>query len=147
MAWLGVVVGLLLIALTAFLMNDDIPPWVLIMNTVLAVVIPVALIVASSIRVTVTSECFAVRWGPVGWPTRSIRWSDVTAVSVITVDPWDWGGWGYRWAPGGRGAAAVVRGGPAIQLDLASGKRFTVTVDDAAEGVTACLRALSAGRA
>ena len=146
MAWLGVIVAVLMLALSVALWGDETPSWVLVLNGVLAIGILAALVIFSSLRVDVTTDEFVVRWGPLRWPRRAIAWQEVAAVSSVSVDPWDWGGWGYRWAPGGRGTAAVVKGGPGIRLDLINGKRFTVTVDDADHGAHACSLALAAHR-
>ena len=142
-AWLGVAVALMMLALSAWLWGSTTPSVVLVLNAVLAVAILVALVIAARLTVEVTTVSLVVRWGPTRWPVKVIRWVDVLDVTLVTVDPWDWGGWGYRWAPGGRGTAAVVRGGPGIQLDLVGGRRFTVTVDDADAGCSAAKLALA----
>lgn len=144
MVWLAAVIAVLLIALTALLWGES-PPWVIMMNAVLVVVIPASLVIASRVQVDVTADACIVRWGPAKWPVQSIPWSRVSDVSVVDVDAWQWGGWGYRWAPGGRGVAALVRRGPGITLTRRDETPLTVTVDDAEAGCAAARLALASG--
>jgi hypothetical protein len=55
-----------------------------------------------------------------------------------------WGGWGYRWMPGAKASAAVLRKGPGIVLTFADGRRFAVSVDDATAGAAATTAAVAA---
>ncbi len=87
-----------------------------------------------------------VAFGPFGWPRRVIRLADVREVSAIVVEPREWGGWGYRWIPWAQASAAVIRRGPGIEVVLADGKRFAVTVDGAVDGAKAASAALDAQR-
>lgn len=135
-AWLGVGVSALTFAL-ALLLRNGVPAWATAMTVLLAIGILIALVIASRLVAEITEEAFVVRWGITRWPVRRIPWSDVEAISVVEIDPWRWGGWGYRWNPGKKATAAVVRGGPGIQLDLSDGRRFLVTVPDAEAGVAA----------
>lgn len=48
------------------------------------------------------------------------------------IEPAKWGGWGYRLIPDA--SAVVVRAGDGIIVNLDNGRRFAVTVDDAATG-------------
>lgn len=135
-AWLGVVVAAAMLVL-AFLLSPSVPAWATTMTVLLAVGILVALVIASRLAAEISQEGFVVRWGITRWPRRRIPWSDVVALSIVDIDPWHWGGWGYRWMPGRKATAAVVRGGPGIQLDLRDGRHFLVTVPDAEAGVAA----------
>jgi hypothetical protein len=54
--------------------------------------------------------------------------ADVASASTADVAPVQFGGWGYRVVPGGRGI--ILRGGPALVVTQHSGRRLTVTVDD-----------------
>ena len=81
-------------------------------------------------RVRADRRGFAVR-GILGWPQVSIPASDVAEVRVIQVNPTaDFGGWGWRWAPGNR-TGIILRAGDAIEVTRRNGKRLVVTVDDA----------------
>lgn len=143
LVWIGIAVAVLLAGLAVLLWSSS-PPWVVILNAVLAVGILAALLIASRLVVVIDADAFVVVWGFTRWPTRDIPWADVSAVAVVDVDPWQWGGWGYRWIPGRKATAAVVRRGPGIQLDLTDGRHFIVTVDDATAGVAAAQAVLAA---
>jgi hypothetical protein len=79
-------------------------------------------------------------------PVRRYRLDAISRAGSQFVDPAQWGGWGYRMIPGG--SAVVIRAGEGIVLDLATGRRFAVTVDDSEEGagVVNGLRARAGGR-
>lgn len=74
-----------------------------------------------------------IEFGKFGWPKMRIPVEEIESVESIDLNPWHWGGWGYRWAPG-RKSAAVIRRGPAIMVTKLNGRRFAVTVDDAPLG-------------
>ena len=78
---------------------------------------------------------------PAGFPRFTVPLSEVRSVAVTDVNPLgEFGGYGLRWTPGGFGV--VLRRGPAIDVTRTSGKRFVVTVEDAARGA-ALLRAFA----
>lgn len=84
-----------------------------------------------SARVTVDRRGLRVTLGPLGRPRIVIPAADVVSAAATSVSPLgDFGGWGYRIRRGGSGL--VLRSGPAIVVTRRSGRRFTVTVDDAA---------------
>jgi len=85
-------------------------------------------------RVRVEPGGITVRSQPFGWPRTRIPASDVASVDISHVEPLaEFGGWGWRWAPG-RNFGVISRGGEAIEVTRRDGRRFTVTVDDAATG-------------
>ena len=88
----------------------------------------------SSLEVRLTEETFTVAFGPFGLPRRVVALTDIADASAVVVEPMEWGGWGYRWIPGAKASAAVIRRGPGIALELRDGRRFAVTVDDAVTG-------------
>lgn len=73
-----------------------------------------------------------MRFGPLGWPRKHVALTAIAAVSAEDIDPLRWGGWGYRIMPGR--SAVVLRGGPALVIDLVDGRRFCVTIDDPEPG-------------
>ncbi len=115
--------------------------WVL---AVVGVVVGITGWLLSSLEVRVDAERFVVAFGPFGWPRRVIPLSEVREASAIVVEPREWGGWGYRWIPWAGASAAVIRRGPGIELVLADGKRFAVTVNDAVEGAKTTSAAIDA---
>lgn len=72
---------------------------------------------------------------------RKIRLDEVSGARPLDLEPTEWGGWGYRMIPGG--SAVVLRRGDGIEVSLRNGRRFAVTVDDAATGA-ALLNGLTA---
>ena len=94
-------------------------------------------------RVRVDASGLTVRSLPFGWPRRRIRAADIASVSVVQVDPVaQFGGYGWRWAPGG-GMGVIVRPGEGILVVTRDDRRFTISVDDAQTGA-ALLATLSA---
>ena len=101
----------------------------------------------SSLDASIGGGGLRVSSGPVHWPRVSIPLDQVETASAIDFKPLSWGGWGYRGSLRMFGRAAWgLRAGPAIELRLTRGRRFAVTVDDAAEGA-AVLNGLLARRA
>lgn len=97
----------------------------------------------SSAEVLVDRRTVQVRSLPLGWPRVAIPIAAVEAVSAVDVRPLTAGGWGYRGSLRlFRRAAWVLRRGPGLELALAGGRRFTVTVDDADAGAAALRRLL-----
>lgn len=76
-----------------------------------------------------------------GLPRFRVPLAQVTGVAAVQVNPvGEFGGWGIRLVPGRFGI--VMRTGQAIEVRRESGRRFVVTVDDAATGA-ALLEALA----
>ncbi len=89
----------------------------------------------SSMRVTVDRRGLSVGWGPFCLPTTRIALDRVGRATGTDIRPMSWGGWGYRGSLRLMGkAAAVLRAGEGIRVDLRDGRQFAVTVDDATTG-------------
>lgn len=84
----------------------------------------------SHVRVTVSNAGLRARLG--GVFVRRFELAEIKHANMIELEPAQWGGWGYRMVPGR--TAMVLRRGEAIDLHLNNGRRFAVTVDDAAIG-------------
>jgi len=86
----------------------------------------------NAIAVSVDERALTIRYGRLGVIRQRIPLERVAAASAFELVPMEHGGWGYRgnlrWL---KRAAVVVRGGTALRLDLAGGKRLSITVDDA----------------
>lgn len=93
-----------------------------------------ACVTTSMLQVRCDGRGMVVRYGLLGWPVQRIALQQIAAAHAIDLDPLEWGGWGYRWAPNQNGTAAVTRRGPAIVIERIDGRRFAVTVDDALTG-------------
>lgn len=88
-------------------------------------------VLMSRLTVMVDRSGLRVRMG--GFlPVRRYQLVTIGEARAEYVDPARWGGWGYRMIPDG--SAVVIRAGEGIVLELRNGRRFAVTVDDAAEG-------------
>ena len=137
-ALMGLGFTLIYVALSGFYLltsrNTPTPGWVGWLLVFVGLFIGVSGYVLSSLRVEVTDEAVAVRFGPTGWPQRRIPMDQIEAAEAIMVDPLKWGGWGYRWMPWTKASAAVIRKGPGIELQLKDGRRFAVTVNDSVAG-------------
>jgi len=86
----------------------------------------------AKVHVDVDQREIRIRYGYIGWLTQRVALARVVAARAFQLRPLEHGGWGYRGSVRLFGRAAViVRGGPALGLELADGKRLSVTVDDA----------------
>jgi hypothetical protein len=63
-------------------------------------------------------------------PVRRIR-----SITTTHVGPTLWHRWGWTWVPG-RSRAVVVRSGPALAIELTTGKRVVVSVDQPEGAIT-----------
>ncbi|WP_448071561.1 DUF1648 domain-containing protein [Georgenia yuyongxinii] len=99
---------------------------------IMLVVVPVALtMVVWDVRVD--GAGLTVR-GSFGWPRQHVPAAEVERAGVREVSPFrEFGGWGLRSAMNGT-VGVVVRRGEAIAVERTGGRRFVVTVDDAAAG-------------
>jgi hypothetical protein len=148
--WVASLLGAGVVALGVFIALE---PAVDVLATNLAVagclaaglLVMAGTIAFAKVRVRIDGECVEVRCGHLGLPRRRIPLKQVLDCRHADVTPRHWGGYGARWRPE-RGDAVVVRRGPALELELGSGKRFTVTVDDAQAAHEALRSVLDSGR-
>ena len=78
-----------------------------------------------------------------GLPRFRLRLADIASAAAVDVNPMgEFGGWGLRLSVDRR-FGVVLRQGEAIEVTRGNGRRFVVTVDDAATGA-ALLQALIA---
>lgn len=97
---------------------------------------------ASTARVTVDRRGLRVGLGPFGWPRIVVPSAEIVSATAADVSPAEFGGWGYRIAPGA--SAVILRSGPALVVTRRSGRRLAVTVDDPVtaagllNGISAC---------
>ncbi|WP_127130635.1 DUF1648 domain-containing protein [Georgenia sp. SYP-B2076] len=72
--------------------------------------------------------------GALGWPRQHVPSAEIERAEVTEVRPFrQFGGWGLRISLDGT-VGVVVRAGEAIAVHRTGGRRFVVTVDDAATG-------------
>lgn len=92
-------------------------------------------------RVRVDEHGLTAR-SPLGFPRFAVPIEEVQSVAVTTVSPTaEFGGWGVRVAADGA-LGIILRAGEALEVTRRQGKRFVVTIDDAATAA-ALLEALS----
>jgi hypothetical protein len=72
-----------------------------------------------------------VSFGPLHWPTLTIKIEEIVSARAEFIEPTKWGGWGYRFSP--RGRAVVLRRGEGLLLERADAPDFVVTIDGAHE--------------
>ncbi|WP_010203016.1 DUF1648 domain-containing protein [Salinibacterium sp. PAMC 21357] len=81
-------------------------------------------------RITIDHRGLRVR-SALGWPRTTIAPDQISSVAVVSVDPLgEFGGYGWRWAPGGR-SGIVLSKGEALEVTRMNGKKFIVTMHDA----------------
>jgi hypothetical protein len=115
------------LALAALLVGGDAtwPLWAA------AVVALVAIGAVSELQVTVGASGLTVALGPFGVPRRHWPLADIAWAERIDVDPWRWGGWGWRVLPHRNATAIVIRAGDGLRIGLRDGRELVVTVPDA----------------
>ncbi|WP_049715554.1 hypothetical protein [Streptomyces caatingaensis] len=92
--------------------------------------VPLALLALGAVRVSVTGSGVTVRSVLLPFLSRRIPMSRIRGASSRWSRPTELGGWGYRWLAGR--TSVSLREGDALWLELASGRSFVITVDDAA---------------
>lgn len=123
----GVVVTLLAAVLVAAAVTTSGTWWLL--------VVPVALVLLSlamfSWTITVDVTGLSVR-SALGVPRKHLAVEEIVDAGVDDVVPLrDFGGYGWRTSTDGR-TGIVIRGGETLEVRSTGGRRFVVTVDDAA---------------
>ncbi|MEW1842757.1 hypothetical protein AB0392_32850 [Nonomuraea angiospora] len=91
-------------------------------------------LLTSSVSVQVGDGRVAVRFGPLGWPTRRIPLSQIESAWSETRHPAEVGGWGIRGLPGS--STIMLRGGECLVIRYRSGGRLAISIDDAERGAS-----------
>lgn len=108
------------------------PVGVAVLLGALTLVLFAMMLATSAFHVRVDREGLTVV-SLLGFPRFHVPLSDIRGVAVGEVSPMgEFGGYGIRSTVGASGV--VLRRGPAITITRTSGRRFVVTVDDAARG-------------
>ncbi|MEM7474821.1 MAG: hypothetical protein AAF483_07500 [Planctomycetota bacterium] len=68
----------------------------------------------------VRQDEFGLHVGFTGWSTR-FEYSEITKVKQVEISWVRWGGFGWRWRPGG--VAYILRNGPGLELHITGSKR------------------------
>ncbi len=86
-------------------------------------------------KVSVGRQGLVVR-GLLGWPGITVPLDQIARVDLVDVAPLqEWGGWGWRYRPGGVGV--IMRSGSAIQVVKTDGRTVVVTAEDSRSGAGA----------
>jgi hypothetical protein len=89
----------------------------------------------ASVSVRADEKGLHLRYGPFNWPKQTIPLDRIRTASAIDLKPSEWGGWGYRGSLKIlKRAAVVLRGGPALRVDLHNGAKFAVSIGDSETG-------------
>lgn len=136
-----VLLGALLLLPATLGDESDVPLWPLI--SVLAAVLLVA--VFCVYRVTVDWRGLRVTSALAGIPLKRIRADDIADVEAATLEPMQWGGWGYRIMPGR--SAIILRRGPGLVVTRRNDKQFAVTLDRPEEPAALLLQVRPGSRA
>lgn len=97
-----------------------------------ALVAVAGLATLSELEASVTERGLTLALGPFGLPRRVVPLAQIATADRVDVDPWRYGGWGYRKLPRRRGGTAIVlRAGEGLRLTLTDGRELVVTVPDA----------------
>ena len=115
-----VVVVVALLILAAVLTMESLVP-VLLIGSLVAIPL---LFVFTRLTVVVGAEEVSAAFGW-GWPRRTIRHAEIVSVASV-LNTW-WHGWGIRYISGG--SMYNVAGLDAVELVLASGKKFRIGTD------------------
>lgn len=139
--WSSIIIsGLLLIAVIVMPLPSDSPPSNVVLILVLALVGTLGeVITASDVRATCGPQGVAVNWGFLGWPRARYALAEIQDAWVVDI-PWRSVSYGFWWTPSR--TVCTVRSGPALRLQLLSGRTVTITVPDP----RAALAALNANR-
>ncbi|MBH0009075.1 DUF1648 domain-containing protein [Salinibacterium sp. UTAS2018] len=105
-------------------------PAELLLPAVIGLVVMALAVSTLSWRVTIDHRGLRVR-SAFGFPRASIAPDQIASVGVVEVNPiGEFGGYGWRWAPGGR-SGIVLAAGEALEVTRTNGKQFIVTMHDA----------------
>ena len=104
--------------------------WWAVAITILTGAIVFPLIAYLRVRIDETSVTWAFGFGI---PRGTIALSEIESAEVININPMEFGGWGYRIT--GNTTGLIVRGGPGIRLNRASGRAVVISLAEPDEAV------------
>lgn len=84
------------------------------------------------IRVSINEQRTRVTSALFGFPLRTIKPEEIESVTSTEIDPMTWGGWGWRFFPGG--SAVVLRRHEGLAFELKNSSRFAVTIPNSEQG-------------
>lgn len=118
--------GVLLFLIAMTVMSVVLGEWIGgVITAMVGLIVGTAMIVFSRFTVEVGDEAL-VAWFGWGWPRRTMRFGEATAMRTVR-NSW-WYGFGIRWFPGG--TLWNVWGLDAVEFDLVNGGRLRIGTDE-----------------
>lgn len=111
-------------------MKEDGLPSILLGPVVLLLTVPM-LLGLCRITVQVDEQELRVSSALLGFPLRTISLDQIEEVETAYINPGHWGGWGWRFFPGG--SAVVFKGMDGLVVQTKTNKRFAVTMEGSEE--------------
>lgn len=96
-------------------------------GAIVLLVLSVPMLAFARLRISVDWRGLKVVTGILGISLKTIPLTAVESVHTDTLEPMQWGGWGYRFMPGR--SAIILRTGPGIVVNLTSGKQFALSLN------------------
>lgn len=106
-----------------------------LLPVVIGVVVLVWTAAMAHVGVLITHYNVRVRHGLLPMPVTSLPMRSIRELRAIDVAPTVSGRWGLTWMPG-RHRSMIVRSGPALHVELGTGERFVVSVNEPEHAVT-----------
>ncbi|MCI4658291.1 hypothetical protein [Cryobacterium zhongshanensis] len=94
---------------------------------VVLLVLGVLLLGFARLRISVDWRGLKVVTWFLGIALKTIPLTEIESVHTDTLEPLQWGGWGYRFMPGR--SAIILRTGPGVVVTLTNGKQFAVSLN------------------
>ncbi len=131
--WLTIFVAALMLSaiVLPLLFEDHLPAAYTVAMTMIAIVSILLAAVLCAYRVQADWRGLRVKSWLFDIPLKSIPLTDIESASAATLEPMEWGGWGYRWMPGR--SAIIRKRGPGLVVDRVGGTQFAVSVNNPAE--------------
>ena len=93
--------------------------------SLIIVSIVVILILLVRLKTKIDEKGVYYQFYPINFNEKFIPWSDISKCYVRKYNPIiEFGGWGYKMSPFGRGRVLNVKGNKGIQLELKNGKKL-----------------------
>lgn len=104
---------------------SGIPLWSML---VLITLIALAMLTSCTWRLRIDSRGFSYR-SALGIPKKQIPLDEISHAEAVTINPMEWGGWGWRL--NGNGTGLITSGGPGVRITRTNRRVVDVTCSDA----------------
>ncbi len=133
--------GVFMIAMNASGGGDTVS---LVMGIAFIVLLTPLVFGLARIRVTIAGGRLRVSSAVFAFPLRTIDVKDMESVLAEEIQPMEWGGWGWRFFPGG--SAVVMRRHEGLAVELKDKRRFAVTIPRAGQAAAQLNALINQGR-